>query len=310
MSASFHFLLLLLSCRGINTKDPDPTPPPLVPTTSLPSDVKSVVLKGESHVEKVELLKPVNLALECTWTGNQNKLPNITGYWRKDGDEIENSRLTVQLENGQYNLKREFRIVDEESLGNYSCVFDSEAEIHFILAVPQMGEERDKPIVSYVGDSVVIACKMEETKPQPRTWQWYKANGTDKEPINADAEPLRYEVKNEAGTAGKAGKTMLTVHKLTEADSGSYYCGAVYDIGISMSHVELRVITFLQPLKPFLAIVVEVLVLVAVILLYERSSSKKKSTAGDGMNADQANKLTQGENNGMEGSSTMRQRKV
>ena len=43
-----------------------------------------------------------------------------------------------------------------------------------------MHEVRDKPIVSYVGDSVVIICKMEETKPKPITWNWYKANGTDK----------------------------------------------------------------------------------------------------------------------------------
>lgn len=48
------------------------------------------------------------------------------------------------------------------------------------LPAPQIGEVRDKPIVSYVGDSVVIACKMEETKPKPSTWKWYKANGTDK----------------------------------------------------------------------------------------------------------------------------------
>lgn len=44
---------------------------------------------------------------------------------------------------------------------------------------PQL-QMRDKPIVSYVGDSVVIVCKMEETKPKPSTWNWYKANGTDK----------------------------------------------------------------------------------------------------------------------------------
>lgn len=61
---------------------------------------------GESHTEKIELLNPVNLTLECTWAGDQNKPPNITGLWRKDGEEIENSRLTVQLENEQYNLKR------------------------------------------------------------------------------------------------------------------------------------------------------------------------------------------------------------
>lgn len=61
---------------------------------------------GESHTERVELLNPVNLALECTWTGNRDKPPNITGLWRKDGHEIENSRLTVPLESEQYKLKR------------------------------------------------------------------------------------------------------------------------------------------------------------------------------------------------------------
>lgn len=43
-----------------------------------------------------------------------------------------------------------------------------------------MGEVRDKPIVSYVADTAVISCKMEETKPQPITWIWYKANGTER----------------------------------------------------------------------------------------------------------------------------------
>lgn len=47
-------------------------------------------------------------------------------------------------------------------------------------SAPQMGELRDKPIVSYVGDTAVMECKMEETKPQPTTWTWYKANGTEK----------------------------------------------------------------------------------------------------------------------------------
>lgn len=45
---------------------------------------------------------------------------------------------------------------------------------------PQISEVRDKPIVSYLGDFVVIYCKMEETKPEPRTWTWYKVNGTEK----------------------------------------------------------------------------------------------------------------------------------
>uniref|UniRef100_A0A3P8T0X4 Embigin n=1 Tax=Amphiprion percula TaxID=161767 RepID=A0A3P8T0X4_AMPPE len=309
MSASWkqlssQILLLLISCRHINTKTSSPTQPPLAPITPLKTDVRSIVLKGESHTEKMELVNPVNLTLECTWTGNQNKLPNITGYWRKDGEEIQNSRLSVQFHNGQYNIQQVFSIVSEENLGNYSCVFGNEAKISFILAAPQIGEERDKPIISYVGDSAVITCKMDDAKPMPNTWNWYRYNGTEKEQIFVAAEPHHYEIIN------KERKTRLVVHNLTEADSGLYYCGAVYAIGTTMSHVELKVITFMEPLKPFITIVVEVVVLVAAILLYERSQSKKKATAGDGTTADQKNMLPQGDDNATEGSSSMRQRKV
>ena len=42
----------------------------------------------------------------------------------------------------------------------------------------------------------------------------------------------------------------------------------------------VQVITLWEPLKPFIAILVEVVVLVAAILLYERSLAKKKCSAG------------------------------
>ncbi|KAM8759564.1 embigin [Acanthopagrus schlegelii] len=300
----FFQILLLVFCRHINTKTPGPTPPPLVPDSPLPTDVRSAVLKGESHTEKkVELVNPVNLTLECTWAGNRDKQPNITGLWRKDGEEIVNSLLTVQLENEQYNLRQVFNIMNEENLGNYSCSFGNEARIDFVLAAPHIGEVRDKPIVGYIGDTAVIICKMEESKPKPSTWNWYRTNGTNKEQILTAAEPHRYEIINEGE------KTKLLVHNLTETDSGLYYCAAVYPIGTTMGHVELKVITFFEPLKPFLAIMVEVIVLVAAILLYEKSQSKKNYAAGNETN-DQSNTLTQGENNESEESSSMRQRKV
>lgn len=49
------------------------------------------------------------------------------------------------------------------------------------------------------------------------------------------SDPDRYKVKN------KERQTHLVVHNLTETDSGLYYCSAVYPIGSSMSHVELKV---------------------------------------------------------------------
>lgn len=48
-------------------------------------------------------------------------------------------------------------------------------------------------------------------------------------------QPQRYEIEI------KKGESKLLVHKLTEADSGLYYCEAVYAVSTTMAHVELRV---------------------------------------------------------------------
>lgn len=47
-----------------------------------------------------------------------------------------------------------------------------------------------------------------------------------------------------------------------------------------MSLPLLKVITMMEPLKPFIAILVEVTVLVTAILLCERTRSKKNNAAG------------------------------
>ncbi|CDQ71184.1 embigin [Oncorhynchus mykiss] len=294
---SLQLILFPLFWRGIYTTE---TNPPL----ALTKVFKSAVLKGDSLVEKVEILKPIDLELACTWTGNPNKLPNITGYWRKDGSEITNSRLTVQLENEQYNLKRVFRITGD-TLGNYSCIFSDtdEAKIDFNVAAPEMDEKKDKPIVAYVGDSVAMACK---TKLPPNTWLWYRANGTEQELINATTDPLRYKISVDGNT------TKLTVMNLTAEDSGVYVCSAIYNIKASVSRVEVRVITFMEPLKPFIAIVAEVIILVLLILLYERWSSQRSSHSPteNGVHAEPTHKLTREGNNGMDENTTTRQRKI
>ncbi|XP_012733892.3 embigin [Fundulus heteroclitus] len=323
-------LLILAPCRTVSSKSVDPTTQPLVSIASQPTDTRSVVLqesvdqttqtlvsiapqptdtrsfvlKGDTTFKNVELLNPVNLSLECVWTGSQNKQPSITGYWRKDGAEVQDSRVTVNLKEQQYNLTKVFSIASEENLGNYTCVFGNEFEMYFILGAPQMGEIRDKPIVSYVGDIVVLICKMDEKKPKPNTWTWYKFNGTDREEISAATDPHRYLTINDGW------KTKLKVKNVSEADSGLYHCGAVYNISTSMTHVELKVITIMEPLKPFISILIEVIILVAAILIYERSRSKKKEAEANGPNAEPKNAQPQTEDNGGEKSSSVRQRKA
>uniref|UniRef100_A0A1A8BGR8 Embigin n=1 Tax=Nothobranchius kadleci TaxID=1051664 RepID=A0A1A8BGR8_NOTKA len=307
MTASWkQILLILASCRHISTKTASPTPTPLVPEASLPA--KKFELKDAIEPETIELHYHVNVTLECTWTGNQNKLPNLPGYWRKDGQERPDSHVTVELKNDQYNIKAVLIINSEESLGNYSCVFGDETEMTFVLTVPQIGEKRDKPIVSYLRDFVVMTCKMDNKHPEPSTWTWFKDNGTEKEQITVDVTPGHYEIINEKDE--KTFKTKLKMRDLSDADSGVYYCGAVYPIGISMSRMELKVISFMEPVKPFLYILVEVVVLVAAVLLYERSQSKKSNTEENGSTADQRDTEPQGDAKEAEESNSVRQRKA
>uniref|UniRef100_A0A8C6Q1D7 Embigin n=1 Tax=Nothobranchius furzeri TaxID=105023 RepID=A0A8C6Q1D7_NOTFU len=235
-----------------------------------------------------------NVTLECTWTGNQNKLPNLPGYWRKDGQERPDSHVTVELKNDQYNIKVEFARVAWHSRPTPSCVF-IKTRCHLSFPVPQIGEKRDKPIVSYLRDFVVMTCKMDNKHPEPSTWTWFKDNGTEKEQITVDVTPGHYEIINEKDE--KTFKTKLKMRDLSDADSGVYYCGAVYPIGISMSRMELKVISFMEPVKPFLYILVEVVVLVAAVLFYERSQSKKSNTEGtpqgDAKEAEESNSVRQ-----------------
>uniref|UniRef100_A0A8C6UPA9 Embigin n=1 Tax=Neogobius melanostomus TaxID=47308 RepID=A0A8C6UPA9_9GOBI len=323
MSVScLHFssqLLLLLSFhRHVNTisenttsiteprvETPAPKTPPLAPLIPTQTAQRNVLLTGENHTEEIEVVNPVVLNLECIWPGNGKRLPNITGYWTKDGQTIETSYSNIQLENDLYRLIREFTIMNEDDLGNYSCLFGPKAKVKFIVAAPHLGEVRDKPIVSYVGDSVVMVCKMDEKKPQPISWNWYIQNGTNKVQIESDSNAHKYKITKDGN------KTKLLVYNLTESDSGVYYCGAVYAVAISMGYMQLRVITYYEPLKPFMGILAEVVILVAVILLYEKIGSRKHGeSAGTEENKDETNNLSHRDNDVAVAHSSTRQRKV
>nr|XP_055056747.1 embigin [Misgurnus anguillicaudatus] len=291
-----HFILILLYCDRISTE-----------TTSSPELKNVTTRKAFSRgqrpaiIEKLAILTPQYIELICNLTEIPNNPSYVTGYWTKDGQEIENSEETVNRDNEHYIFKKTFRI-QATDLGNYSCIFrETDAQVTFVLDVPVMKDKRDKPVVSYIGDSVVLVCKHKYT---PDTWSWYKTNYTEKILINGTANPLNYKIfikKNE---------TKLTVLNLTEEDSGKYICSAEFDIKPTESYVELKVLSYIEPLKPFLVILFEVIVLVALILLWEKCNKPQHhdcvATEND-VHTEQTNKLT-GDSNGME--TTARQRKL
>lgn len=116
--------------------------------------------------------------------------------------------------------------------------------------------------------SVHIRCYIKDQS------KWLICVSITQELINATADPTHYKILLSKNI------TKLTLLNLTEEDSGKYTCSAIFDIKPTDSHVDLKVLSFIEPLKPFLAIAAEVAVLVTLILLYERHSHKQKGPAG------------------------------
>ena len=78
----------------------------------------------------------------------------------------------------------------------------------------------------------------------------------------------------------RVNETRLKIMRLSEDDQGTYRCHAAFPLGESEDHIELVVLSYLEPLKPFLAIAAEVVILVTVILLCEMYTQKKKNCPG------------------------------
>lgn len=146
-------------------------------------------------------------------------------------------------------------------------------------------------MISYVGDSTVLTCKCQNCF--PLNWTWYSTNGSIKVPVGVQMN--KYVIN---GTY--ANETKLKITQLLEEDGGSYWCHALFQLGESEEHIELVVLSYLVPLKPFLAIVAEVVLLVAAILLCEKYTQKKKKHSDEGKEFEQTEQLKSDDSNGIE----------
>ncbi|MEE6458186.1 hypothetical protein FKM82_000202, partial [Ascaphus truei] len=189
------------------------------------------------------------------------------------------------------------------NLGNYTCVFkgttEVSAEFHFDVPAVKSG---DKPLVSYNSDSIVMKC--DSSKYNPIEWIWYKTNGSDQVLLNYSLVPPKYEVIQK-----QANETKLHISDLSENDSGIYLCTAIFKIGEREGRVQLNVLSYMVPLKVFFAIAAEVVILVAVILIYEMQTKKKQTDSGDKKDIEQTENLKSEASDSQENNTT-RQRKV
>ncbi|XP_069348484.1 embigin [Eulemur rufifrons] len=296
------FLCLLAAARPSLADGSDPDSP----FTSLPVQEEMTVkynnLSMESYnisltehssmpVEKnITLDRPSNIQLTCQLTTSRD-LNSVNVTWKKDDEILGNDYLINATGNILY-TQHTFTIINSKQMGSYSCVFQEEKEQRgtFNFRVPKV-HGRNKPLISYVGDSTVLTCTCDDCL--PLNWTWYSSNGSVQVPVGIQKNKY---VRN--GTY--ANETSLKITELLEEDGGSYWCRALFQLGESEEHIELVVLSFLVPLKPFLAIVAEVVLLVTIILLCEKYTQKKQPDSDNEKELEQIEQLKSDDSNGIE----------
>ncbi|XP_063151755.1 embigin isoform X2 [Candoia aspera] len=261
-----------------------------------------------SETKSITLESPAELELMCSLViSNATNMEKMETVWNSGNVTIKNETIWKNETKTKWCTRNTITVRNKDQMGNYTCVFKTKPEISatFYLQVPQI-HVKSEHIITYVGDTVILTCDVgnEKTHFNPSFWTWYSNNGSGEVVINSTLMPEKYNLIQEL-----ANTTKLKIFDLSESDSSFYWCEAGFLLGESREKVSLQVLTYLTPLKPFLVIAAEVIVLVALIFIYEVCSKKKEENIEVEKEFEQIETLKSEDSNGVENSTT-RHRKV
>lgn len=226
-----------------------------------------------------------SLSLQCVPEG-LNPTDDILVAWMRDGKNITtDSKYIVHAENKTL----EINDPDRADMGEYICeiVFNAgHSEEHrvrpqplFVGAPPAIvSSSKDKNMVQ--GEQLDLTCKV-SGYPFP-TVEWRKDNQEFNTSTRIHITPY------EGSPTGK-----LTIYTLDFDDKGTYSCIASspkFENETATAEMVIRVKDKLAALWPFLGIVAEVIVLCAIILIYEKRKSKQMQDEDDSPDANEDEK--------------------
>uniref|UniRef100_A0A2D4MYK3 Ig-like domain-containing protein n=1 Tax=Micrurus spixii TaxID=129469 RepID=A0A2D4MYK3_9SAUR len=272
----------------------------------LPSLNHNIIIQGFPKVtqtKSVTLENPAELELMCSLViSNSTNTTKMETVWNSGNATFNPETIRRNETRSKWCTRYTIKVRKEDQMRNYTCVYKTTPEIKatFVLQVPQV-HVKSEHIISYVGDTVVFTCEVGNgtTHFNPSFWIWYSNNGSGEVVINSTLMPEKYSfIQTHANT------TKLKIFDLSELDTSSYWCKAVFLLGESKGEVSLKVLTYLTPLKPFLVIAAEVIILVALIFIYEVFSKKKEANTEVDKEFEQVETLKSEDSNGVENSTT------
>ncbi|XP_048860039.1 basigin-like isoform X1 [Brienomyrus brachyistius] len=212
--------------------------------------------------------------LSCNLT--EAPSPIKSHHWTRNGKVIEETRRTSIVAFTEYKVEK----TDTKFGGEFSCVFVAATEFRKSINLsvfPRVVAPKHNEHVTE-NDKAVLICES-NTYPHIDDWQWYFTDDSmNKKEIT---ENEKYNIKT------LRNKTTLYIHNpASNTDSGTYTCQGSNQIGENFDVITLRVRSRLAALWPFLGIVVEVIILVTIIFIFEKR--RKHEDLGDDDNVGSA----------------------
>ncbi|ENN70239.1 basigin [Dendroctonus ponderosae] len=240
--------------------------------------------KSSSH-SAVLFSRKKTFALNCNVTVDGSPSTNAIVEWRKNGvllSELSNlkGRYKASQSGSQFTLTVDS--ADYHDTGNWSCgaLIDGQLKSTAQIQVASTIDVKIKTdsINVIEEEKLRIECSVLGNPPPVLTWS---INSTNYNGSYDDRVQIQ-DYKDEAGNTIESG--VLFIEKANKNDRGLYFCTGTnrfYEGDFVITHSVIRVKDKFAALWPFLGICAEVIILCAIIIIYEKKRNKTELEESD-----------------------------